>query len=92
LFRFEVDEQPPEGWGVQVGAFGNYGNVLVQVEKLKKQFQQPVIVKIIERSGRTLYKIVVGSFDNYEQARRLNERVKAELGISSFPVNLAKLG
>ena len=92
LFRFEVDEQPPEGWGVQVGAYGNYGNVLVQVEKLKKQFGQPVIVKIVERGARTLYKIVVGSFNNYEQARRLNDRVKAELGISSFPVNLAKLG
>lgn len=91
LFRFEVDEQPPQGWGVQVGAYGNYGNVLVQVEKLKKQYGHPVIVKIVERGGRTLYKIVVGSFDNYEQARRLNEQIKAELGISSFPVNLAKL-
>jgi len=41
---------------------------------------------------QTLYKIVVGSFDAYERARQLNERIKAELGISSFPVNLAKLG
>jgi len=92
LFRFEVDEQPPEGWGVQVGAYSSYGNVLVQVEKLKKQFRLPVIVKITEWKGKTLYKIVVGSFDAYERARQLNERIKAELGISSFPVNLAKLG
>ncbi len=92
MFRFEVEEQEADGWGVQVGAFGNYGNVMVQVEKLKRQFQQPVIVKITERGGNTLYRIVVGSFPNYEQARHLNERIKAELGISSFPVDLSKMG
>ncbi len=92
LFRFKVEPQPARGWGVQVGVFGDYGNVLVQAEKLERQFQQPVIVNISELNGKTVYKVIVGAFDNFEQARRLNDRVKAALGISTFPANLSKMG
>jgi len=92
LFRFKVSPQAARGWGVQVGVFGDYGNVLVQAEKLERQFDQPVIVNIIELNGKTVYKVVVGAFDNFDQARRLNDRVKSELGISTFPADLSKMG
>ena len=84
--------QPAKGWGVQVGVFGDYGNVLVQAEKLERQFSQPVIVNITALNGKTVYKIVVGAFDNFEQARRLNDRIKSELGLSTFPADLSKMG
>ena len=92
LFRFHVKAQPAKGWGVQVGVFGDYGNVLVQAEKLERQFSQPVIVNITALNGKTVYKIVVGAFDNFEQARRLNDRIKSELGLSTFPADLSKMG
>jgi cell division protein FtsN len=92
LFRFKVAPQPAQGWGVQIGVFGDYGNVLVQAEKLERQFDQPVIVNIAELNGKTVYRVIVGAFDNFDQARRLNDRVKSELGLSTFPADLSKMG
>ncbi|MEQ8705655.1 MAG: S8 family serine peptidase [Phaeodactylibacter sp.] len=92
LFRFKVSAQPAQGWGVQVGVFGDYGNVLVQAEKLERQFSQPVIVNITELNGKTVYKIIVGAFGNFDEARRLNDRIKSELGLSTFPADLSKMG
>lgn len=91
LYRFRVEQQTAKGWGVQVGVFGNYANVLAQTEKLERQFNEPVMVKISEMNGRTLYRIVVGAFSDINQARQFNERVKAALGLSTFPVDLSKL-
>ncbi|MCG8329969.1 MAG: S8 family serine peptidase [Chitinophagales bacterium] len=90
LFNIKVETKPTKGWGVQVGVYGNYGNVLVQVEKLEKQFREPVNVNIVESNGRTLYKIIVGAYDNIEDARRLHVRIKAA-GISGFIKDLSKL-
>lgn len=61
LFRFDVRRQDPSGWGVQIGAFYEYGNVLIQTEKLQRAFGQPVIVNINELNGKTVYKVVVGA-------------------------------
>ena len=64
LFRFNVTKQEAKGWGVQIGAFAEYGNVLIQVEKLQDQFSVPILVNINELNGRTVYKVVVGTFSN----------------------------
>lgn len=90
LFRFDVRKQEPKGWGVQVGAFYEYGNVLIQAEKLQKQFNAPVVVSINELDGKTVYKVTVGAYDNVNAARDLLTRVK-NAGISSFLRNLADL-
>ena len=90
IFRFDVRKQTPQGWGVQIGAFYEYGNVLIQAEKLQKQFNAPVIVSINELNGKTVYKVVVGAFDSQSAARELLKRVK-NAGISSFLRNIKDL-
>ena len=91
LFRFNVQRHPSSGWGVQVGVYKDYGNVLIQAEKLQSQFNQPIIVNINELGGETVYKVIVGAFDSVAGAKQLHEKVKAA-GISSFPTDLSKLG
>lgn len=91
LFRFNVQRQPSQGWGVQIGVFKEYGNVLIQAEKLQSQFGQPVIVNISELGGQTVYKVIVGAFGSLAEAKQLHEKAKAA-GISSFPADLSKLG
>ncbi|MEL7223177.1 MAG: S8 family serine peptidase, partial [Bacteroidota bacterium] len=90
LFRFDVRKQPAKGWGIQIGAFYEYGNVLIQAEKLQKQFGEPVIVSINELNGKTVYKVVVGDYATAAPARTLLSRVKAA-GISSFLRKIADL-
>ncbi len=87
LFRFNVAKQPSKGWGVQIGAFAQYGNVLIQAEKLQKQFDEPIIVNINELNGKTVYKIVVGAFSRKTDAQKLFTRMKGE-GVNGFLRNL----
>ena len=92
LFRFTVERHPSKGWGVQAGVYAEYGNVLIQVEKFQRQFPgYPVIVNINELGGKTVYKVIIGAFNTLEEAKKLQEQVKAA-GISSFPTDLSKLG
>ncbi len=90
LFRFGVERQTAKGWGVQIGAFYEYGNVLIQAEKLQRQFGHPVIVSINELEGKTVYKVVIGAFDTRDEAVKLFQRVK-DAGLNGFPRNLADL-
>jgi len=90
LFRFSVERQPSQGWGVQIGAFAEYGNVLVQAEKLQRQFNAPIIVNINELEGRTVYKIVVGAYDDVDKARQLQERME-NADVRGFIRSLADL-
>lgn len=89
LFRFDVRKQEPAGWAVQIGAFYDYGNVLIQAEKLQKQFAAPVVVSISSLQGKTVYKVAIGAYPDVAPARELLERVKAA-GIGGFLKNLAE--
>jgi subtilisin family serine protease len=90
LFHFSVKRQESKGWGVQIGAFAEYGNVLIQVEKLQSQFGEPVIVNINELNGKTVYKIVVGAFSNQKDAERLANIMK-QVNVKGFLRNLKDL-
>jgi len=91
LFRFSVQQQAAQGWGVQIGAFADYGNVLVQTERMERQFRAPVVININEVDGRTVYKMVVGAFANIDEARELEARMEAQ-GVKGFLRNLKDLG
>lgn len=90
IFRFNVVKQEGEGYGVQIGAFAEYGNVLIQAEKLQNMFSAPIIVSINELDGRTVYKIVVGAFAQKEEARALQKRMLAK-DVKGFIRNLKDL-
>jgi len=83
IFRFQVRRQEPKGYGVQIGAFAEYGNVLIQAEKLESLFNAPVIVSINQLNGKTVYKIVIGAFSDKKDAKTLLNRVKDQ-GINGF--------
>ncbi len=78
IFRFNVAKQEAKGFGVQIGAFAEYGNVLIQAEKLQNMFSEPIIVSINELDGRTVYKIVVGAFSRKADAQALQKRMLAK--------------
>jgi thiol-disulfide isomerase/thioredoxin len=74
LFRFSVQRQPSKGYSVQTGAFGEYGNVLREVDKLQKLFtDKPIIVYIAKKESRTIYKILVGEFNSRAEAYSYKE-------------------
>lgn len=91
LFRFSVTRQASVGFGVQIGVFAEYGNVLIQVEKLQKVFQsQPVVVNINELGGRTVYKVLLGQFRDSDTARGMLTRMQSK-GFNGFIASYARL-
>jgi hypothetical protein len=90
LFEFSVKRQKSEGYGVQIGVFAEYGNVLIQTEKLEKKFQKPIIVNINELNGKTIYRICVGKFQSWNEANLQRIMMKRE-GITGFVKNLSNL-
>ncbi len=68
LFRFSVSRQPSAGYSVQIGAFGHYGNVLTEVEKLQSKVDAPILVNIGTLRGKTVYKVLIGEFMNRQDA------------------------
>lgn len=68
LFRFTVSRQASAGFSVQIGAFGHYGNVLTEVEKIQSKINEPVLVNIATLRGKTVYKVLVGEFMSRQEA------------------------
>lgn len=81
LFQFTVKPYPNDGYGVQIGVFAQYGNVLREVQKLQTKFKQPILVNISNLDGVPVYKIIVGSFDTRREAvsfRRMMRKKEAD--------------
>jgi len=67
----QTDTQTPRtnlGYGVQVGAFGDYNNAVQQVARLEKKFEQPVNIFTGKSEGKPTYTIVIGLFKTQAQA------------------------
>ena len=90
LFKFSVERQAAQGWGVQIGAFADYANVLIQSEKLQRQFNAPVILNINEIDGKTVYKMLLGAYSTADEAKQLEQRMLTA-GVKGFVRNLADL-
>ena len=72
-YRVEAAPAAPEGYGLQVGAYGSYDNVMRTVAKLKAEFGLPVVVE----EGDGLHKIVVGTFASAAAAREHEAPLRA---------------
>jgi len=62
LFEFQVKRASRLGYGVQVGVYGQYGNVLRAVERLERQFNRQILVNINTLYGQVVYKVIAGGF------------------------------
>ncbi len=77
LFKFTVSRQARDGFSVQVGVFADYGNVLREVEKLDQAFGEDILVQISKLETKTVYKVLVGHFNDYTTASAFKEVVIA---------------
>jgi len=76
LYRFKVSRQASKGYSVQVGVFGDYGNVLIEAAKLEKKFKEPVLVHIAQLNGKKVYRVMIGEFSNPSSATEFRTYVK----------------
>lgn len=91
LFQFNVRVYPTDGYGVQIGVFGQYGNVLREVQQLQRDFQQPVLVNISELNGKTVYNVIVGSFETRRSAMAFRRMMRKQDYRNTMIKDLSKL-
>ena len=87
LFRFDVKPQTKKGFGVQMGVYAEYGNVLIQTNRLRKKYMHTTLININELEGRTVYKLIIGPFTSKKGAQNMLKSVKSS-GERGFIVNL----
>lgn len=91
LFEFSAKKHPSKGYAVQIGLFSEYSNVLTEVEKIQQFLpDRKVIVHIDEMNGKTVYRIAIGTFSSYADAKKYLPKVKGA-GFEGFIKNLATL-
>lgn len=78
LFEFTVKRVSSKGFGVQIGVFGQYGNVLKQAEELQSRFSKPVLVNINSLEGKTVYRVMIGGHPSKPEAQSFLELVKGQ--------------
>lgn len=88
IFDVNANQTQRTGWGIQVGVYSNYDNVLSLVAKLKQQFGQAVNVVVSTQNGRQIYKVVVGTYANINEASIMQSRL-TQAGYQGFIKNLA---
>lgn len=76
LFRISVSQQSAEGYGLQVGVYREYENVIKKVHRLEAQGHHQVLVNIGNLMGKPVFKIVVGPFSSKEAAQTYREKMQ----------------
>ncbi|MEZ4776376.1 MAG: thioredoxin family protein [Bacteroidia bacterium] len=88
LFRISLEQEDSNGYGVQIGVFGDYANVLREVSALEVLYKQQVMVNISKLSGNTVFKVVVGPFDSASQAEGFRKLFQEREKRTAMIVNL----
>lgn len=87
VFKVEPSEEKLKGWGVQIGAFSDYNNVLALADRIKRLFGVSILISPVLSAGKTIYKVVAGSYTSSHDAISLQDKMQ-QSGINGFVRNL----
>ncbi len=91
LFSVEVKELALEKYGIQVGSYSQYQNILKQINRLQVKTQKNSMIFVGKSSdGHALYKLIVGPFPNKTTAEGYLVTLKGK-SINGFVVDLSNL-
>ncbi len=89
LVEFDVKAAPNTGYGIQIQAFRDYGNVIQQVPLLKKHYNMPIIVNVVDDfENKPWFKVVLGRFGTIADAQAFQAQLKQE-GVDGLLRNYA---
>jgi thioredoxin-related protein len=83
IFEFDIKRVEAKGFTVQIGVFGDYGNILFEAEKLRKKFSEQVMVQLDRVEDKSVYRLYLGKFPDRKSADafRVSARSKGANGI-----------
>lgn len=90
LFKVSVSKQEEPGFGVQLGVFADYANVIKESEKLANNHHRNVLVAIQKTGEKTVFKLILGPFSSKEQAESYAKELQNKDGRNGMVVDLGK--
>ena len=78
LYEISVNKQLSEGYGVQVGVFSAYKNVLEQAETFNRKYKKKTLIHIDEHNGSTVYKLILGVFNDKKTASNFRNDLRKD--------------
>jgi len=77
-YGLDVKKVSPTGTGVQMGSFSSNDNVFQLAERLKKTYNNPVYIQVVERKQQKFYRVIVGQFSSENEAESLKNKIAKE--------------
>ncbi len=73
IFELDVKFQQKTGYSIQIGVYQQYNNVLSEVNKFKKKYGERVFVHIDQLNGATVYRLLLGHFQdaNFAETKKI---------------------
>lgn len=69
-YKVLVKDVVPIGFGIQVGAFSQYTNMMKEIDTLQSLFSYSILVQSIKTNDQLFYRVILGPFENKEQAQQ----------------------
>lgn len=92
LYKIQLMRPKKEGFGVQVGLFKDYENVLKRVAELQEDHFKNILISIEKGDdGHPAYKIILGPFPEQSLASSYKASMKKKFKVDGFIVNLSEL-
>lgn len=89
LYRIALEKPVTANFGVQVGSYMSFDNVLKRIAELQTQWFDNVMVSIEAGSNNNAqYKIILGPFDTQEAAQNYQSSLRSRYNIQGFVVDL----
>jgi rare lipoprotein A len=92
LYRIALEKPTTANFGVQVGSFASFNNVLSMIAELQSKWFDNVLVSIEPGSNNNpAFKVILGPFDTHDQAQQYQRSLQSRYNIRGFVVDLQEL-
>lgn len=92
LFKLSVSKEKEAGFGVQVGVFGDYVNVVKAAQRLEAAFHKNILLNIARNGDKIVFKVILGPFSTREQAEIYQKDLKTKENRNGVVIDLGKAG
>ena len=78
FYEMKANRVQPTGFGVQIGSFKELANLMKISNNLKNSYQKEITIQVVEVNKIKVYRIIIGSVPNRDDAERLLKRLQKE--------------
>ncbi|WKK77373.2 septal ring lytic transglycosylase RlpA family protein [Marivirga salinae] len=74
-FEMKVKRKEPSGFGVQVGSFKGFDNMLKLSENIEKSYRANLFIEVKELNDTKVYALILGEYRNRKRADKLKAKM-----------------